>query len=197
MRNDRLASRDHRVWAPGGQVVTQLQLAKVGEGRVEEGRGGDALHCRLVRNSGRLYARIISVEKHSDSKESCSNDVNRSRRCHFPKWPALDGPVVNNASALFKSLDATFHFFMVLVPATADVAEIDGKLAGYNDHVFAPIARISFCPTHPLPRKQALVHTGSRWSPSSTRAVNRRETQPCVDSGTVGEGCPLGNLYSA
>jgi hypothetical protein len=27
-------------------------------------------------------------------------------------------------------------FSWLLVPATADVAEIDGKLAGYNDHVF-------------------------------------------------------------
>jgi hypothetical protein len=92
-----------------------------------------------------------------------------------------------NASALLKSLDATLHFFIVLVPATADVAEFDGKLAGYKDHVFAPIARISFCPAHPLPRKQALVHTGLRWYPSSTRAVNRRETQPCVDSGKWAE----------
>jgi hypothetical protein len=44
---------------------------------------------------------------------SYSNDGNWSRRGHFPKWPALAGPVVNNASALLKSLEITPHFFLM------------------------------------------------------------------------------------
>jgi len=64
------------------------------------------------------------------------NDGNWSRRGHFPKWPALAGPVVNNASALLKSLEITSHFFLM-------------RFKGLSSRTM-PACRWSSCPIYSL-----------------------------------------------
>ena len=69
LRNDRLSFE--RSSSLGYPIPARKEFVrrKHRKSRRGERGGGEAMHCRFVRNSGRLYARIISVEKHSDSIE--------------------------------------------------------------------------------------------------------------------------------